>query len=51
MCIRDRGQRLVGEAVGHDEARVAVGAAQVHQAAFGQHVACLLYTSPSPRDP
>jgi hypothetical protein len=30
-------QRLVGEAVAHHEARMAGRAAQVHQAAFGQH--------------
>src|SRR5690606_23980616 len=34
----DLGQRLVGERVRHDEGRVAVGAAQVDQAAFGQQV-------------
>ena len=32
----DLTQHLVGEAVAHHEARVASGAAQVHQAAFGQ---------------
>jgi len=31
-------QRLVGEAVAHDEAGVTGGAAEVHQAAFGEHV-------------
>ena len=30
-------QRLVGEAVAHHEAGMAGGAAQVHQAAFGQN--------------
>ncbi len=30
-------ERLVGEAVAHDEAGVAGGATEVHQAAFGQH--------------
>lgn len=32
----DLGQRLVGEAVAHHEARVAGGAAEVDEAAFGQ---------------
>ena len=30
------GQHLIGEAVGHDEAGVAGGAAEVHEAAFGE---------------
>src|SRR6187402_1131976 len=34
----DLGQRLVREAVRHDEARVAVGATEVDQATLGQHV-------------
>jgi len=29
---------LVGEAVGHDETRVAGGATEIHQPAFGQQV-------------
>jgi hypothetical protein len=33
----DLRERLVGEAVAHHEARVAGGAAEVHEAAFGQH--------------
>ena len=31
-------ENLVGEAVGHHEARMAFGAAQVHEPAFGQEV-------------
>ena len=34
----DLSQRLIGEAVAHDEARVASGATEVHEAAFGEHV-------------
>ena len=30
------GQHLIGEAVGHDEAGVAGGATEVHEAAFGE---------------
>lgn len=33
----DLAQHLVGERVGHDEARMAGGAAQIHQTPFGQH--------------
>src|SRR6185437_12630738 len=31
-------EALVGEAVAHDEARVAGGAAEVHKTAFGEHI-------------
>jgi hypothetical protein len=34
----DLSQRLVGEAVAHDEARVTGGAAEVHEATFSEHV-------------
>ena len=34
----DLGEHLVGEGVGHDEARMAGGAAEVHQTTFGQQV-------------
>ncbi len=34
----DLSQRLIGEAVAHDEAWVTGGAAEVHEAAFGEHV-------------
>src|SRR6476619_2112564 len=33
----DLGDRLVAEAVAHDEARVAGGVAEVHQATLGEH--------------
>ena len=32
------GERLVGEAVGHDEGRVSGGAAEIDETAFGEHV-------------